>query len=389
MFLFRHVVPLLFFPIGTFCPIFNASRLTESIGVKISNMDSLLTSTSRLSVNAISSASAVSQFAQLLNQGFGVTPGAQFFDDFPLWDPALTVGRKILRLGVFQEDQLLAAAGVRIAQFRVSRHQTVPIAVIGGVVTHPEWRGLGLASQLVGQLVHWAVTHKACLAFLWGSEYQLYQRLGFELCGRQMRVPLDQLVRVRKGAGLKVHRGWDARLFSLLQKREGGLVLEAEDQTWFTAHRNVQWYWTENERKEPVSYAALGRGIDLHHLIHEWGGDTSGLMDIWNEVLSLCPEASVLCSPEHSQQLGIGAGTVEYLSMAKVLDPEMLWKAFHPHSPIEVSLMSERWHVKLGTETLGPMTHPELARIFLGDVESKGQPPGLPLPIWIWGLDAA
>src|SRR5206468_8828729 len=109
----------------------------------------------------------------------------------------------------------------------------LPVALIGAVAVAEKYRGAGLASQVVKVLTHWATEKKAALALLWGSEHTLYQRLGFELVGEQVRVPLSSLKLGSSPAG--VSQGWRPALFKALQSRVAGLLLQESDQPWIEA----------------------------------------------------------------------------------------------------------------------------------------------------------
>ena len=54
------------------------------------------------------------QFAQLLNESFGLKEGAEYLHDFPIWDERLFGGpSRVLRAGIWIGDQLVSCAGVR------------------------------------------------------------------------------------------------------------------------------------------------------------------------------------------------------------------------------------------------------------------------------------
>jgi hypothetical protein len=80
----------------------------------------------------------------------------------------------------------------------------------------------------------------------------------------------------------QIYQGWHSEIFRLVQERVGGLVLKESDRPWFEAHKNVIWYYSKIGEKV-TAYCALGRGIDLQGMIHEFGGEKETLLNLlWN-----------------------------------------------------------------------------------------------------------
>jgi GNAT superfamily N-acetyltransferase len=343
-----------------------------------------------LQIDTISSPDAIQQFSALLDSCFGVPQGSKFFNDFPIWDPEYGL-HQVLRIGVFQQQKLVSAAAVRLAQMKVSPQNSITVAVVGAVATHPDWRKSGLASNTVSLGTQWAKERGAAIAFVWGSEYSLYHRLGYELCGQQARVPLTFLGGV-SATPVEVHRGWNSSLFSILKERPGGFTLGDEDRAWYEAHKNVEWFYT-GASDRPSAYVGLGRGIDLKGIIHEWGGEPSALFDLLRSIRIVSPDVNLLGAPEHFKQMGIPftAEQIEFVSMAKVLDPLPLLAGIRPELPSAANFKNGRWDISLGLESFTHLSDHELVKKVLGPFSAK-QSAGagvLPWSFWIWGLDAA
>lgn len=228
-------------------------------------------------------------FSALLDHAFHLESGSHFLDDFPVWDPNLSVP-DVYRAGVFVDHTLVACGGVRLAKMHLNENslQAATVAIIGAVATHSNYRGGGFGTQVVQHLTNWAEKRGATCVILWSSELEFYRRLGFHSCGEQIRLDLfdftkDFLPVEKPENSQQVYSGWNPHLFDLVRKRRGGLALEQEDLSWFTAHKNVKWFYC-GDPSQPKAYAALGRGIDLKDLVHEWGGDHSALAQIFQEV---------------------------------------------------------------------------------------------------------
>jgi hypothetical protein len=205
----------------------------------------------------------------------------------------------------------------------------------------------------------------------------------------------------RDQAPIPVRKGWNPAIFQMLARRAEGLALSEQDRLWFEAHKNVHWYWTGPD-SSPSAYAGFGRGIDLQGIVHEWGGDLRALQTILasiaqeNKAKSDPPsdppsDPMILGSPEGLSKLGFSAGEipVEYLCMAKVLDPAKLVQAYRPNTPCSFSRSGGTWNIDIAQRPITGLNDSELARVLFGPDRFEEFAGILPLPLWIWGLDAA
>jgi predicted N-acetyltransferase YhbS len=263
---------------------------------------------------------------QLLNQGFPVPPGASFLHDFPVWDTVNFSGRAVATRGfaLKDSDKYVAAAGLRFAKLRSPRG-SVTIGLIGGVVADAAYQGQGLASRMIEALTAEAVARKVSGLVLWGSEHSLYQRLGFELMGVQRRISLSS-VKTDAAAlsGLRLGKGWTDSLWPAIESfRFLGLEISPQDRAWFASHPNVDWRWVSSPAGKILAYAAIGRGIDLPNIVHEWGGDARVLKALLATIAVDYPYGDLLVPSKDltPSTLDLPAGIEESLCMARALDP--------------------------------------------------------------------
>ena len=349
--------------------------------------------TSDLRFAPIESPGDLRQFSELLNRTFPVPAGKNFFDDFPVWDAQFkTDPNLIARIGVFQGPRLISAAGVKKAQMKTPRG-VVPVALIGAVVTDPEWRGHGFASKTVALALQWAREHNVSIALLWGSEHSLYKKLGFELCGKQMDIPLAELSLPLPGPFPNpVLTGWNLGIFDLLKKRPQGLAIVPSDLPWIESHKNIAWYWT-GDAASPRAYAGFGKGIDLQNRVHEWGGDPTDLKKILAHILAQNPGASLLGSPELIRDAGFQVNApVDFLCMARVIDPVRVFNSYYAKASLYGALNPEGWKLTLsGPEWEAQLSEGAIAQLFFGpnSPNEESLKNYFPLPLWIWGIDAA
>lgn len=350
---------------------------------------------SEILVDQIQGPAAEAQFSVLEDAAFGVQAPGRYLDDFPIWDNSLThaVGTTF-RLGAFAGERLIAAAGVRIAELKNSQGP-LTAALIGAVATDSEYRGRGLATQLVSLAVEWAGERGAALAMLWGSEHQLYGRIGFAPCGTQASIPLDTLA---GGADAKtrISEGWTPGILKALKSRPQGIAIRDIDRAWLGAHKNVRWFWTGSP-EQVGAYAALGRGIDLSHFVHEWGGTRGDLLAVLQRIHEVDPDAKLLGSPELFKKYGFlhDPSLEERLGLARVIDATKLFKSVHPDVPFTAAFVKGEWKLSLvgkdGRTVSCSLPPLEAAQLFFGPVPAGVLKPWsdyFPLPLWFWGLDA-
>lgn len=89
-------------------------------------------------------------------------------------------------------------------------------------------------------------------------------------------------------------------IFQSLQNTKTGVSLSELDRNWVMAHRTVQWFSTE----DPFSFIGYGRGMDMGHIIHEFGGDPSSVKTLLQHLSLSDPFAQIMGTEESLLQLG-------------------------------------------------------------------------------------
>lgn len=272
-------------------------------------------------IDVLTTPDQAAQYEALLNRTFPVAAGDSFFDDFPVWSPLCTVLDRI-SVGVVQQGEVVAGASARIASLRTARG-ILPVAIIGGVCCDGEYRGKGYASRLVEILVQWSQDQGVSAQLLWSTEAAMYERLGFRSSGTQVRYALETSGSVVSSPE-EIHDGWDPRIWELLMQRTRGLALRPEDRAWFEQHKNTHWVYVGTKEK-PLAYAAVGRGIDLPGMLHEWGGDPAQVQRIFAHLKQHYPELQVLGSPADATLRGLVELVREPLCLMRGEDLGEFW----------------------------------------------------------------
>jgi len=268
----------------------------------------------------------------LLTEAFAVPQGAAFrasyYDDFPVWRPG-GCQSAALHVGLDALDRVLGCAGLRITELLGLEGRSVRLGIVGAVATLPAARGLGVGTRLVEFCIEQARRGGCEAVVLWdSSESSMYSRLGFREFGTQCLMRLSDFPvkgSPLPGGGTRVGTGWSDSLFEFLRQRKSGLRLIESDIGWIRRHRNVEWYWIEGEGCLRAA-CALGRGIDLQGIVHEWHGQSGYLGPLFDQVLKKHPGA-LLMGPDmgditlDAHRMAVGM----VLPLVPALEPESWW----------------------------------------------------------------
>jgi len=120
---------------------------------------------------------------------------------------AFTLGEGLWRWGLFDGDVLAAKANDR-AYFSMIGGRPVSTAGVAGVAVAPEYRGSGLARQMMHHLLNAARERGAALATLFRTAPALYRSLGFENVAelRVVELPTSALGGLRVPEGVSLRR---------------------------------------------------------------------------------------------------------------------------------------------------------------------------------------
>jgi predicted acetyltransferase len=132
---------------------------------------------------------------------------AEAFGSPPGGTPAFTLGEGLWRWGMFDADVLAAKANDRAYQSMIGG-RPVPTAGVAGVAVAPEYRGRGLARQMMRHLLTGARDRGAVVASLFRTAPALYRSLGFENVAelRTVELPTSALSGMRVPAGMTLRR---------------------------------------------------------------------------------------------------------------------------------------------------------------------------------------
>jgi predicted N-acetyltransferase YhbS len=208
------------------------------------------------------------------------------------------------------------------------------IGLIGNVYTDPAWRGRSLAAGCVEACVQEARARECSLALLWSELVDYYGKLGFGAVGRERRIALAGgtlacaaalAPRAEPAAAVGAAAAADFAHLEALYARKPVRAVRPPGALAKLARAPEVALRVARRGREPIAYAACGRGDDMRGVVHEWAGDASGVLAC---VASLQRDAGahlMLASsqPEPAAERLVAAGArveATALGLARVLD---------------------------------------------------------------------
>ena len=182
----------------------------------------------------------------------------------------------------FEDGKIIAHITLEIANLTAVSDRSIPIGLIGNVVTHPNFRGKGIMSALIKHAKDYAISRDAFVLALWTDLDKFYQTLGFVSLGRELRFHFRSMP--------NLSRSCRALNFNLIDRQSppNGLVeslkalrfpiLRAIDRSnerfndYLRIPLTFPYVRTENEHIK--AFGIVGKGYDLGGVIHEWGGQS-------------------------------------------------------------------------------------------------------------------
>ena len=293
------------------------------------------------------------------------------------------------------------------------------LGLIGSVSTDPAWRRRGLASRVLDAAESDLAADGCLLALLWADDPDFYRGRGYHPLGAEVDFVLEPQAReaLPQATGVVRAAGRDdfAAIHRLYAHHRERSERSPEETAELLAGPGIELLVLQRER-DIAAYTCLGRGADFARTIHEWAGAPE-------DVLALCREhlgragargegtTHYLMTPPSARELQsrlrqIGCwDATGILGMGKLLDPEaaaaLLAESLGPAARVDVeseplgaariTLRGPAGACSLDEGALLRLLFPpaedrsELARVRSATGLSLA---GLPLPLFLWGLDS-
>lgn len=300
--------------------------------------------------------------------------------------------------------------------------ETVRVGLIGSVSTDPGWRGRGLATRVLERAEARLREEGCTLALLWADEAAFYLRRGFLEAGAELIWALEEGERLPWAAGAVVRAaapddfGALHRLYELHRSRT---QRTADETRALLSGPGIATLVLERGQ-DIAAYACLGRGQDLARCVHEWSGAPDDVLALGREHARRLAQRGdagpvFLMAPPSATSMrarleALGArGVCGILGLAKLLDPaeaaEIVRRAAR-RGDLHSGMTSQRdgpltrhRAVLRGPSCELELDERDLLALLLpprgerDTIEARERAlgvelPGLPLPLYAWGLDS-
>ena len=153
------------------------------------------------------------------------------------------------------------------------------IGLVGNVVTHEQYRGQGLARDLLEGLKQEAIQHGLQALVLWSDLNAFYQKCGFSSCSEELRwlisVPRQEHSASESKVVLQHEPSLELCAALLASRLPIGPTIERSAKEFQTLLRIPQVSLMTTKATTPSAAAAtftiMGKGCDMIGVVHEWG----------------------------------------------------------------------------------------------------------------------
>ena len=227
---------------------------------------------------------------------------------------------------LFDSERLVSQCAFRIATARTDQGLR-RVALLGSVVTDPDFRGHGYAQRVVRASLDACKASGADMALLWAEEQGLYARCGFVAGIDETCCVVESGIANEDGVVREATIFDHARLHSLHSQKPLGIQRTPRAMSALLTTPGLSTFVLERSG-EVVAYACTGKGADLQGWWHEFGGSDNDIASLLPRALDLAghPQAIVIVPPYRNalvRELGpacIEVATVAGPMVAKLTD---------------------------------------------------------------------
>jgi GNAT superfamily N-acetyltransferase len=317
-----------------------------------------------------------------------------------------------------EADGAVVSACALVRRDLVVRDVLLPVGLIGSVATLPEHRGRGFATAVLEAAEAELRRTGALLAILWADDAAYYAKRGYRPFGGEHDFVLPAAVAPDLPAlpGVRARTpDDDEAIHELYAAHPERVERTLEETRVLLACPRMEVLVCERWGRL-LGYACVGRGEDLAHAVHEWGGDAQTLLALARtffehrlergevrELVLMAPRSAVDLSARLREH-GIGA-VPGILGMAKLLEPracaELVARRLDRRGQLEIAedaangggfrFTNEYGEVACPSDELLDLLCTARGSTARADLVAHrlGLPPGrLPLEPFVWGLDS-
>lgn len=261
-------------------------------------------------------------------------------------------------------------------------HQTscgvVPVAGIGSVVTHPNFRNQGISKALQNELLLRLKGKNIPLGVLWTDQPEIYAGRGFFAAGWEIHVSVAELAISEPINPNYFIRPFDSgdtdSVQALYDAHPLRTIRNIEDGSAYYNMAGTSGFVVANSHDQIVAAAFCGKGGDFPDYITEYSGDLKVLPYLFHHLREKGLAQQVLLPPGTDDLVN----ALVDLGCSWMATPSGQWIVLDPQALAVLVRES-------GAEAPDDMADPAA---WLGTVDSNGQPLVGPLTCAVWGFDS-
>ena len=332
-------------------------------------------------------------------------------DEYPLAFNA----QNLNNIRIIKDDETIVSHAVVKPVLVKTPYAILNVCTIGSVLTDPTKRQQGLSSKVIEDCIEQAMALKGDILVLWTDMFDFYKNFGFEMAGTEISLIINAgFTPTKRRSDLKIVNS---------PKVDAAALLRLYNLHSVTSHRtpedikkclqipNARVYTAWNKNGQMEAYAIEGKGVDLQGYIHEWGGNTSALMELFKHIQTTQNREIVVITPPQCKNLirqctDGGAQQFEgILAMIKILDKSSLAKKAQRMArrmgmkDFAIEVHNDILYFGTSEEVYKTDSEADMVQLFFGpskassmhaftDSTKEKLDKLLPLPCWVWGWDS-
>ncbi len=279
---------------------------------------------------------------------------------------------------------------------------TLKLGIIGSLVTDPNFRKRGFGRQCIEKCLELSVEQGCDISVLWTYDYDFYRKLNFERAGHEICAYLEKSSFSKQDGVLFAEESLAAgpklaaETLDLYNSHSVRVSRSRELQEQYLKIPKVRFFAARNAEGKLLAYTFEGKGADLTACLHDWAGPTDIVSNLFHFAKEKLGTTVIVMIPGYRADVAARLEPVAKrvarnpFGMIQILNHEAIIEKLTTAEPTDVGSLLSAYR-KLN----GPLQAPGF---FFGDLdlnevqltidEKRVYEKYLPIPIWVWGMDA-
>jgi len=297
------------------------------------------------------------------------------WDDFPV---ILGASNSQWQLLFKADDGTIAGCIACLIRDHKTSCGIIPVAGIGSVVTHPDYRGQGISTALQNELLARLKGKNVPLGVLWTDQPEIYAGRGFQSAGWEIHASVSELTidsELNSGYRVRPFRVEDTPVLQdLFEQHPLGTIRHPGDSLAYYSMPGTEGHVVIDGNDGIVAGAFCGKGGDFPEYVTEYCGQISALPFLF-QFLHENGLANQVLLPPGAEEL---VNKLVDMGSSWMATPSGQWVVLDPEALSRIVVAG-------GGEVPADSRNPTA---WLGSVDFEGMPLIGPITAAIWGFDS-